>query len=499
MSEMNLHRIASKFYNQPLLLQPSAAETISAFLLQRIAAGRGAGGGENDAASSFEAFRPRERSDGAVEIHQARASRFYGEWATDQNGRPTPYRRTADGTAIITLVGEFVNRGAYIGASSGLISYEGFKHQMHSALQDARTHTILIDIESPGGEAVGCFEAAAVVRECAKKKNVVAVVNGLAASAAYAIASGARKIVIMPTGIAGSIGVVMQHLDFSEYLKNEGVKPTLIFAGAHKVDGNPYEPLPENVRADFQQKCEDFYSQFVETVAAGRRNMSAKSIRATEAQVFKGQEAVDVGLADAVGTLEQVLAELSGGQSRLNPESEPKGPLMSNQNGTAAAANADTPKAITTVADLEAAHPQLVASVREQAATAERTRITDIQSLAMPGREKLIADCVADGKLTKADAALRIVGAENETRKGALASVKGVEDEAKDVSTSLNTTGNAADTQVPQNAEGWKAEWENSQALKDEFPTADLYVGYKSGVASGKVRRLSTVSDRKAS
>ena len=113
------HRIAGLFYNTPLLLTEASARTISAVILSRFDMRRG-DGGESDAGKSFHAFDGTTKADGSVEIHSPRASRFVGEYRTGPDGRPTPYRVTADGTAIITVVGELVHRGAWIGASSGV-------------------------------------------------------------------------------------------------------------------------------------------------------------------------------------------------------------------------------------------------------------------------------------------------------------------------------------------------------------------------------------------
>lgn len=289
-----LYRIAERALNTPLLIMPEKAAVIAAVLGGRI----GVEGGELQAEL------------GPV----PEASRFVGEDsepAADGRRRWLPYRRTAEGVGILSIVGSLVNRGAWLGASSGLVSYEGIKHQLQAAAADAAVRSIILDLASPGGEAIGAFEAADAVRKAAAAKPVIAVVNGMAASAAYAIASAATRIVTTPTGLSGSIGVVMLHADFSRYLDKAGVTPTLIFAGAHKVDGNPYEPLPEAVQASLKAEVDRFYELFVETVATGRRAMSPKAIRATEARTFLGAEAVAVGLADAVGTFEEVLADLS--------------------------------------------------------------------------------------------------------------------------------------------------------------------------------------------
>ncbi len=379
---MHYHRIAGQFYNRPLLLLPSAAETISAFLRARMQAGPSAAGADHDAGESHQFFPAVQRPDGSVEAHSPRASRFYGEYpaSEDGSGRPLPFRRTAEGVGIVTIVGELVNRGAWIGASSGLISYEGIKFQLAKAVADPKTRVILLDIESPGGEAVGAFETAAAVRDAAKEKPVVAVVNGMAASAGYALASGATRIVTIPTGLSGSIGVVMLHADFSKFLEQEGIAPTLIFAGAHKVDGNPYEPLPESVRADLQADVEGFYDLFVESVGAGRgKRLTADMARATEARVFTGEEAVRLGLADEVGTFEQVLADLHRAPTGRSLSSNARTSRMDETKG---APGAETSPGITQ-AQLDAA----VATARTEAATAERERVKGIlRSEAATGR-----------------------------------------------------------------------------------------------------------------
>ena len=137
----------------------------------------------------------------------------------------------------------------------------------------------------PAGQPVRSL--ADLIRSVRQTKPVTAFVNDMAASAAYGIASAANEIVVSPTSIVGSIGVVMLHADRSGELAAQGVKPTLIFAGSHKVDGNPFEPLSDAVRADLQASVDAHYRQFLDTVAAGRgRKLTADMARATEARTL---------------------------------------------------------------------------------------------------------------------------------------------------------------------------------------------------------------------
>lgn len=322
---------------------------------------------------------------GRIGINAPEANRFEGDdLVRDDNGRVTGVRpfRTSKGVGIVTVTGSLVNRGAWIGANSGLTSYEGIQHQLKTAMNDDAVKAVILDLHTPGGEATGAFETADMVRQLAAKKRTVAVVNGMAASAGYAIAAGANDIVVTETGVAGSIGVVLLHADFSRALANEGISPTLIFAGAHKVDGNPFEALSEEVRADLQAEVNAFYDLFLKTVGKGRGSrLTASAARKTEARTFIGQAAVDAGVADRLGSFESVLSELSRASGRSTP-SQPRRSSMSENNG-APAANEDagitkaTHDAAVTQARAEG-HAAGVAEGTKAGAEAERTRIAAI-------------------------------------------------------------------------------------------------------------------------
>lgn len=294
MSNTLLLRIADRILNRPLLILPEKLAVVTEVLAGRIGV---------DAALAPD------------------ASRFVGDAnETDPSGQPVgklPYRRTAEGTGIVTITGSLVNRGAWIGAQSGVTSYEGIAHQIESAVRDPKVRNIILDIDSPGGEAVGAMETAALIRKANEAKPVYAMVNGMAASAAYALASGAKAIISTESGVSGSIGVVLMHADYSRAVDRAGITPTLIHAGAHKVDGNPYAPLSGAVKADLQAEVDRYYALFIDAVAAGRgRRLSAKAARATEARTFIGAAAKGAGLVDDIGSFADLLGQLSKARSR---------------------------------------------------------------------------------------------------------------------------------------------------------------------------------------
>ena len=286
-----LLRLSHRLLNTPLLIHPAKAEIILGALSSRIGLD----------ASLFEVDEGLDAPD---------ASRFVGS-ARRADGSPS-MTRTADGVALIPVLDTLVNRGAWLDSRSGLTSYEGLAAQIRAAASDPEVGSILLDISSPGGEAAGMASLADLVRQVRETKPVTAFVNDMAASAAYGIASAATEIVVSPTSTLGSIGVVMLHADRSSELAAQGVKPTLIFAGNHKVDGNPFEPLSDAVRADLQASVDAHYRQFLDTVAAGRgRKLTADMARATEARTFIGADAVHLGLADRIASFDETLASLS--------------------------------------------------------------------------------------------------------------------------------------------------------------------------------------------
>lgn len=320
-----LLHIADRVLNRPLAILPEKLALIASVLEGRI----GIDATEFKRLEFSEALR-----------NGPDASRFVGqgEMVDPNNPRSGIKYKISNGVAIIPVLGSLVNRGAWIGASSGMTSYEGLGFQLMDAAANPKVKSILLDIDSPGGEAVGAFEMADRVRAVAKSKPVVAVVNGMAASAAYAIASAATQIVGTSSSVSGSIGVVLMHADYSNFLHQKGIKPTLIHAGAHKVDGNPYEPLSESVHADLQAEVDKFYSLFVSGVAKGRKGrMTEKAIRSTEARTYIGEAALEAGLVDAIGSFETVLADLS---SSTVPIDDPIGLSGVGSSATSLAGNA---------------------------------------------------------------------------------------------------------------------------------------------------------------
>jgi len=219
-----------------------------------------------------------------------------------------PLAASPEGISVIPIHGSLVKRSLGMEAASGLTSYGEIAALLDAALADSQVSGILLDIDSPGGEASGSFELARRVREVASQKPVWAVANDAAYSAAYAIAASAQRLFVTETGGVGSIGVIALHVDQSVKDAKDGYHYTAITAGAHKNNYSPHEPLSDAAKTELQGEVDRLYAIFTEHVAA-MRSLDLDAVRATEAGLFFGTNAVTQGLADGVQTLEDTLSQ----------------------------------------------------------------------------------------------------------------------------------------------------------------------------------------------
>ena len=236
------------------------------------------------------------------------------QWPTAKEALAVPAPRAnvgaAPGIALIPVYGTLVRRSLGLDAASGLTSYGQVAAMLDAALVDASITGILLDIDSPGGEAGGVFELAQRVRAANAVKPVWAVASDSAFSAAYAIASAASRIYVSQTGGVGSIGVIAMHVDQTARDAQDGYRFTAVTAGAHKNHFSPHEPLDPDAYALLQAEVDRLYGLFVDHVAT-MRGLDAAAVRATEAGLYFGPNAISVGLADRLGTTESALVDFA--------------------------------------------------------------------------------------------------------------------------------------------------------------------------------------------
>lgn len=216
----------------------------------------------------------------------------------------------AQGTAFIPVHGSLINR---FGGAYGYVTGYSYIRRAHAmALNDPDVERIVFDVNSGGGEAAGCMELSEEIYSRRGEKPTLAVVNSNCYSAAYAIASAADAISITPSGGAGSIGALIIHADMSKMLSDVGITVSVIRAGDRKAEGNPFEALSEQARAELQNSVDNSRKTFVATVARNR-DISAKIVTDTEAKTYSASDAKDIGLVDAVETPEMALTNFING------------------------------------------------------------------------------------------------------------------------------------------------------------------------------------------
>ena len=217
---------------------------------------------------------------------------------------------TNKGVAVIPIVGSMSHRSTGIEAMSGMTSYTTLQKQFEAAFNDPKVGSILMDIDSPGGSVAGAFDFRDYLMSKKGTKPVYALARDAMYSAAYLIGSTADKVYATQTARVGSIGVVAMHTDASGKMEKEGLKPTFISAGKFKTAGNPYEKLEGEKLKYLQDSVDESYDMFINAVADAR-GIDKKAIRDTEARVYGGKKAVEIGLADGIRTYESVIAEMS--------------------------------------------------------------------------------------------------------------------------------------------------------------------------------------------
>jgi signal peptide peptidase SppA len=226
-----------------------------------------------------------------------------------------PTAATAPGIAVIPVHGTLVRRALGVEAVSGLTSYGDIAERLDQALADPRVNGILLDVDSPGGEAGGVFELADRIRAATTIKPIWAHANDSAYSAAYAIAASATRLTLSRTAGVGSIGVIALHVDQSVKDAKDGVHYTAIHAGQHKNDFSPHAPLSPQATLALQAEVNRLHTIFIEHVAR-MRGVDPDAVRATEAGLLFADDAVETGLADAIASFDQVITEFAQALAR---------------------------------------------------------------------------------------------------------------------------------------------------------------------------------------
>lgn len=277
---MNLPHLAQKLFNTPLAIHPQKAEVIVTSLTERF---------------------------GITQIRSAMMEdddEYFSRKARQDSGYDV-----LEGIAIIPVYGTLVQKLGTLRPYSGMTGYDGIRRVFLTAINDPEVKGICLDIDSPGGEVAGCFDLVDLIYTERGKKPVHAILSENAFSAAYAIASAADKIYVPRTGGVGSVGVIVIHCDWSQCIKDDGLKVSIITYGNRKAESNPYVALSDEAQAAIQHDVDEMGRLFVSTVSRNRR-LSETVIRNTQAACYLAAEGVQMGLADVVASPDVAFQEL---------------------------------------------------------------------------------------------------------------------------------------------------------------------------------------------
>lgn len=237
--------------------------------------------------------------------------------AAVQAANETPLGRMVGAVAVIPIRGVITQKADFYSWFFGGTSVERLVASFKTYMNDPAVSAIVFDVDSPGGEVYGLQEGFKELFAGRGQKKTFAIVNPFMASAAYFLGCAAQQIWMTESGQVGGIGCYTLHVDLSEMLKAAGVSVTFIQYGAHKTDGNPYQPLSEDAHTDIQAMVDYYGKEFDKAVALGRDVTTAK-VRADfgQGKMFRAPEAKGIGLIDKIGSRDELLASLAPGRVR---------------------------------------------------------------------------------------------------------------------------------------------------------------------------------------
>jgi protease-4 len=210
---------------------------------------------------------------------------------------------------------------------SGLIapgsdaSAEKVTAALQAAFKDKNTQGVVLRVNSPGGSPVQAqtiYEEMRRLRKANPQIPLFAVVEDVCASGCYYIAVGADRIYVAKSSILGSIGVLMNGFGFTGLMEKLGVERRLLVAGENKGMLDPFSPFAEKDREYAQQLMNEIHQQFIGVVREGRGKRLKEAPEVFSGLIWTGQKSIDLGLADALGSLEYVAREVIKAEDIVN-------------------------------------------------------------------------------------------------------------------------------------------------------------------------------------
>lgn len=215
---------------------------------------------------------------------------------------------SSDGHTAVVRVEGIIADGQRAGADTLVTG-------LRRAFESGGTRAVLLVINSPGGSPVQAdyvYNEMLRLRAAHPDTPLYAVIGDVGASGAYYIAAAADRIYAAPASLVGSIGVVSGSFGFVDAMEKLGVERRLFTAGAHKGLLDPFSPLQESETDFWQQVLQRTHQQFIDRVQAGRGDRLADDPDLFSGLIWSGEQALELGLIDGLGSPGQVAREVVG-------------------------------------------------------------------------------------------------------------------------------------------------------------------------------------------
>lgn len=428
---------------------------------------------------------------------------FNKDWQSlsSKSERPLNNTRTVsirDGTAIIPIHGVITARNTFFSLFFGGTSLETLAKDFNEALNNEDVKSILFDIDSPGGVAVGPFEMAEMIYKARSQKPIYSYIGRNGSSAAYWLASATEKIIVNPSALVGSIGVVTT-IPVQEQPDQEGYKNIEIVSSNASLK-RP-DPRTKEGIAEIKRELDDLESTFISSISK-YRSITPDIVKSDfgGGGVVIGSQAVEKNMADGLGTYEEVLTSLNqkfsinsnNKQMSKEQNKEINADQISKSEITANYIKSEFPDV--TKAIIEEVSSDLKKEAFAGGVKHERDRILAIEAASLPGHEDLIEEAKKDSSVTAEKLALKIISAEKKKGSSYLANIKSAEVDMPEIDPNIEVRSKQKgkiDANLPLEKRA-KVLWDKDCALRAEFgDDFESYHAFAKAEEANQVRILS--------
>lgn len=319
-----------------------------------------------------------------------------------------------DGVAIVPVIGPIFPRSNIMTVLSGATAISTLAKDFQVALDSDSVHTIILNMDTPGGEITGVSEFAQMVYSARAKKDIVTYVYGWGASAGYWIGSASKEIVVADTAEVGSIGVVAGYVDDREAMKKRGLEEIEIVSS--QSPNKRLDPKTAEGRDQIQTTVDQLAGVFISAVTKHRGIQEDEVLQNFgRGGMVVASRAVQLGMADKIGGLEGIISE----QIELHKSTISQGGIYMPM--TLEELRAKEPEAYKAAVEVgkkeaEASSSDKIAQARDEGAKAENERLKSIEDLRVPGAEEVIAENKFDMSITAEKMSMKIIKFQEEQR-----------------------------------------------------------------------------------